>query len=416
MENFTLLKTPNPIYVPFSFLDEIEVETLFFEEFLTEEELECLREKWFGRPSLAELYYAEIDHSQTLLGDRWLCRKGVAVIAAPAGIGKSTLALQQHALWALGREGFGIRPAKALRILVVQAENDQGDLTEFARGTLGGLKFTPEEIQQIGENTCYITARGKSGDAFISFLRKEIKRFKPDLVHLDPLMAYLGADPVDTAAVSKFLRVDLNQALEKFNCGALINHHTPKTNYRNTATWQPHDWMYALAGCADITNFARAVLVVDPCKDRRTFRFIAAKRAQRIGWSQPERYFAHATDGIYWVEAEAPVLTSSTGRPSADKDAEAMETILGLVPTDKENGIEKNLLVKEAAANGIGLNRARKLIEDLITSKRLTPVNVHRAGARPQVCVKYAPAPIEAAIANTDKEEVFTYDEDDFPF
>jgi hypothetical protein len=42
--------------------------------------------------------------------------------------------------------------------------------------------------------------------------------------------------------------------------------------------------MYAGAGAADITNWARAILIADPTDDPVIFKFIAAKRGGRIGW------------------------------------------------------------------------------------------------------------------------------------
>jgi hypothetical protein len=70
--------------------------------------------------------------------------------------------------------------------------------------------------------------------------------------------------------------------------------------------------MHAGAGAADITNWCRAALIIDPTGDPRTFRFIAAKRASRIGWEddltgvrQCVRHFAHGDGGICWRDADA---------------------------------------------------------------------------------------------------------------
>ena len=61
-------------------------------------------------------------------------------------IGKSSLAMQMTVSWALGKEVFGIKPVKPLKSLLIQAENDFGDVSEMLRGTLGGLGIkTPEE-------------------------------------------------------------------------------------------------------------------------------------------------------------------------------------------------------------------------------------------------------------------------------
>lgn len=56
--------------------------------------------------------------------------------------------------------------------------------------------------------------------------------------------------------------------------------------------------MYAMAGCAGLTNWGRAVLVVAPSKLPGTYRFIAAKRFDEIQWTEREYWFSHSTEKI----------------------------------------------------------------------------------------------------------------------
>ena len=55
--------------------------------------------------------------------------------------------MQMAVSWALGKEVFGIKPVKHLKSLLIQAENDFGDVSEMLQGTvLGGLGIkTPQE-------------------------------------------------------------------------------------------------------------------------------------------------------------------------------------------------------------------------------------------------------------------------------
>jgi RecA-family ATPase len=59
-----------------------------------------------------------------LLGLRWICKGGTAVWQGPTGVGKSSLMMQGVITWSLGRPFFGIKPVRALKFLVIQAEND----------------------------------------------------------------------------------------------------------------------------------------------------------------------------------------------------------------------------------------------------------------------------------------------------
>ena len=81
--------------------------------------------------SLAHYARRPINHDNTLLGNRWLCRTNGAIIVAPSGMGKSSCSFQTAILWSCGRSAFGIKPPKPWRILILQAEDDDDDTTEM---------------------------------------------------------------------------------------------------------------------------------------------------------------------------------------------------------------------------------------------------------------------------------------------
>ena len=71
-----------------------------------------------------------------ILGNRWLCRGGSCLFVGQSGIGKShRFALQAAVIWALGKPVFGVKPVKPLKSLLIQAENDLGDVSEMLQGT-----------------------------------------------------------------------------------------------------------------------------------------------------------------------------------------------------------------------------------------------------------------------------------------
>ncbi len=55
---------------------------------------------------------------------------GSLLIVGQSGTGKSSLMMQAAVHWALGRDFFGIKPARPLRAIILQAENDAGDVSE----------------------------------------------------------------------------------------------------------------------------------------------------------------------------------------------------------------------------------------------------------------------------------------------
>ena len=80
--------------------------------------------------------YTPADDTSTLVGDRWLCRGGQLLLLGQSGIGKSSYTIQQAMTWALGMPFFGMKPRQPLRSLIIQAENDMGDMAEVVQGVV----------------------------------------------------------------------------------------------------------------------------------------------------------------------------------------------------------------------------------------------------------------------------------------
>ena len=290
-----------------------------------------------GRP-LIDFLSMPPDGRATLLGNRFLCRQGGMLMVGPSGMGKSSASVQQDVLWSIGRPAFGIAPRGALKILTIQAEDDDGDIYEMISGVAAYLNLTAEERAMLKQNCIYISHKALTGIEFIHEVAKPALEFhSPDLLRLNPLQAYLGGDITRPDVTSLFLRSGLNPLLETSNSGSIVVHHTPKTNFRDTEKWKASDWMYAGAGSADITNWARAILIIDPTDDSDVFRFIAAKRGKRIGWADEEglktaiRYFSHSPNGaMHWEDTEESDITGAGAKKKGGSEIRYTEQdILG---------------------------------------------------------------------------------------
>ncbi len=88
------------------------------------------------------------DPAKTLLGNRFLCREGGMLFVGPSGIGKTSAGVQQDLLWSIGLPAFGIVPARPLKILTIQAEDDDGDLSEIVSGVKGGCNSTQSNVSK----------------------------------------------------------------------------------------------------------------------------------------------------------------------------------------------------------------------------------------------------------------------------
>lgn len=219
-----------------------------------------------------------------LLGNRYLNRGDGAVLASGSGVGKSSISLQAAVTWSLNRPFFGIRPNGPLRSLVVQAEDTDGDVAEVWESLKHGLKISPEEEAITRERVAIVTDRTHRGESFIRLLRALIKRFKPDLVWINPLFAFLDGDVNDARDAGKFLREGLNGLNEPATFGYFIVHHTskpPSPKDRGERRW--NEVQYDMSGSAELTNWARAVLSLRPTANEGEFNLVLAKRGRRAG-------------------------------------------------------------------------------------------------------------------------------------
>ena len=152
--------------------------------------------------------YTPEDDASTLVGDRWLCRGGQLLLLGQSGIGKSSYTLQQAMTWALGMPFFGMKPRRPLRSLIIQAENDMGDMAEVVQGVMAYVVAGSKMIQRVAldelkRNIVVARVTAQTGEAFIEVVRELIARHGPfDLVYGDPLLSFIGDDISQQAVAS----------------------------------------------------------------------------------------------------------------------------------------------------------------------------------------------------------------------
>ena len=228
-----------------------------------------------------------------VLGNRWLCRGGSCLLVAQTGAGKSALTTQAAMTWALGRDFFGIQSRKGpLRSLVVQSENDLGDVAESVQGTLQGLGIAASSdlARDIGSRVHFYREAVRTGDEFGRLLRELVLATRADLVFVDPLLGFAGIDIADQQQASHFLRHVLQPVLTETGVILFSIHHTTKPKPKAE---QPgatsNDLSYLGAGSAELANWHRAVMILqrDPTPEGQDeqphFSLRLAKRGGRAG-------------------------------------------------------------------------------------------------------------------------------------
>jgi hypothetical protein len=325
--------------------------------------------------SFYDIAMKEPDRNDVLLGDDYLKRGGSMLFVGPTGIGKSSASVQQDICWSAGLDAFGITPVRPLRMLTIGAEDDYGDLFQMVVGVGRGLGLAGDEWGLVKQNTNYLHCNSKCGDEFLHFLDKACKKFQPDLVRVNPFNSYVGDDWSKGSVIAKFCRQGINPILEKNKCGLILVHHINKPNHaaKDTATWKPSEWAYGYSGSADLANWSRAILVIDPTASTDVFRFVAAKRGKRIGWVDDEsgwavqhRFFAHSPDPkeIVWGTPtqdqllELEMAEGQRNQKARGGRAETYPTSQILAPLKDASALNVKDWLEELRSNGCAIGQS----------------------------------------------------------
>lgn len=168
------------------------------------------------------------DMSDCLLGYRFLCTECPWLIIAASGIGKSVLAMQMAILFAPGRDLWKLKPHKARKVVLIQAENNFLDLVEPAQSITRILGLSETEKADLRKNFRVISDDTHSGEGFVRLLSSICDRYKPEIVIVDPLMAYIGGEISKQEVCTKFFRNGINPVIHRHNIGLIVLHHTGK--------------------------------------------------------------------------------------------------------------------------------------------------------------------------------------------
>ena len=328
---------------------------------------------------------------------RYLCKGKAAWIIGPSGIGKSTLNMEFAVGWALGRPVFGITPARPLRSLIVQAENDEYDLAEMLQGWAAAhqldVDFDPDGILDIVEQNVRPQTEKAIGLKFLDRLHRLIEREQPDIVWVDPLLSYAGLDVNRQDQVMQFLGEGIEPILEETGAVMIGVHHTGKfkATKKEIETWTPMDFAYAGLGSSTLVNWARAVMTLVPIDEAaNAYRLELAKRGSRAGAKHPDGSNAYSTlylrqtrkGGIKWEQVDPPEETglrdnAKGGRPSNVETVATsnLHEITSKIPAEGESARSlAKRLESFSRKNGCSVSQSTvrsKLLDRLIENGKL---------------------------------------------
>ena len=270
--------------------------------------IDYIKKKDCAHVSFGDLLKVDMEkEDDSLITPRFLYREGSWMIVSQSGIGKSSLLMQMAVCFSMGNGFFGLQPVTPLRCLIVQAENNRLDMAEFVKGIAHGMALSDDDMKIIEKNLIILSEDTKSGTEFCNFLDVTVAALAPvDIVFIDPLFAYAGCDLSKQGDVSKFLRNSLNPVIHKHGFGCVVCHHTNKI--KKKAQDDDYNLEYIGAGSAELTNWARAVSVIEKIGENPVTGILQhVKRGNRLR-AQKSITIHHAEGYICWEQDEPATL------------------------------------------------------------------------------------------------------------
>ena len=231
---------------------------------------------------------------ECVIGNRWLCKGGSLLLVSQSGVGKSSFCLQFLVSLAINRQFFGIKAKEPLRVVMMQSENNLGDVAEAYQDITAGMNLYESEQKVLDENLFIYRDTHSVGQAFLDSMRSLIELHRAQVFVCDPLLSFAGIEVSDQQEMTQFLRHGVARILEETGCILVAVHHTTKPKSAKDKEGQtPSDLAYSGAGASELVNYVRevGVLVRQPGEEP-VFKFSLTKRRGRAGMQDANGNFA----------------------------------------------------------------------------------------------------------------------------
>ena len=261
----------------------------------------------------------------------------------PSGAGKSKVIQGVAGCLATGIEFIDIYPNAAYKVLYIQAEDTVDDLAESFQGyAKHNLGSDATAIKALEDNLTVVTVVGKDGYEFIQLVDRLCDKHKPDVLIIDPLLAFIGCDVVDQKAVTKFLRGYLRPLLMKHNCGFIGVHHSRKDKGGPSID--------QAIGAMEFSAFFRGMIALVVREEHhREVTLKVVKRQRQLEWTDEEgaptdtKFILKANDGVYFTEVTGFSLgeTKTGGRPTKANRSD----VINFIKSERAKGINDAAVV-----------------------------------------------------------------------
>jgi archaellum biogenesis ATPase FlaH len=300
-------------------------------------------------------------------GNRWLCAGDTVVFQGETGVGKSVLMMQLIIHWVFNIPPFGIKGARPYKSLLIEAENNKGDLAEVFQDVVKAMELTADQINYLKTQVVIVRESAKTGKEFLKLARRLIKKLQPDLVFADPFLSYIGDNASDQKAMSAFLRNGLQPIVQASKVVWFWAHHFSKPPNDKPSTRRG---VYSGFGSVELPGWARETMTLNCVNaEERLYVIEFGKRSRRVGLADDQGnlvdriYIRQSKTGVLWEAADAEQVKQS-GTGAAAKYGSATKQIRAFI----EKNVNVTLPQLEAFAPKIpvGEKRAKSIARALV--------------------------------------------------
>jgi hypothetical protein len=271
-----------------------------------------------------QVCFANIPHRRWLYGVD-LIRGEITVLAAPGGVGKSSLAIGMGVAIATGKALLEDKIwGNDLTVFYMNGEDSGTEMLRriwafclkhgIAEKELGRLLVAGADDWRTQRLSLLRTEKGNSllDESGVAHLEALFEHIRPDLIVLDPLVTFCGGGNVNDNAVMALVMRALKRLAGKFDCAVLVIHHTRKGGDLNSAD--------AISGASAIVNLARRAIMTVPMTEQEATKLgtLPSLRSRYFKVVSSKSNLAPRLDITPWYElanevlpnAEPPIYTS----------------------------------------------------------------------------------------------------------
>jgi len=326
--------------------------------------------------SISQLRCINEDDPSYLLRNRLLRRGEIAALVGNAGLGKSTTATQMSMMWSVGFSVLGLQPLNPMRIVMVQGENDEAEMSMLTRGIRNSLNWDSDRLDMLEAN--FLMAEVHSGENLMEMLEYYCRQHSPDLVILDPLFVYFSGEVSSSTDFGRFLR-GLAALFKRLNVAALLVHHTGKRKGRKSEV----DPVYGGIGSSEFANVARVIFTLDHVEQRPDLaRLMIGKRSGRSPWtdhlgqrvSQILLQRSRNSNIPFWTHCEGEAIEA--GPSPSDRISVAREAILSCLAAGERDRSDLLRAVRQLGVSRESFYQTVRLLQEegvVVRSERPRP-------------------------------------------